>query len=820
MDQQPITMTFPSARWGDRWRRIRGEPVEQDLGRYRQPLLAIRILAATLTQLPDGELTARAQALAARARAGALPDSLRDPLFALVVENTRRVLGLSIYDEQLIAGLAMSEGKVVEMQTGEGKTLAAVAPVALHALAGAGAHVLTFNDYLARRDAGWMGPIYRRLGLRVAYVEQGMPADERRQAYAADVTYVTAKEAGFDFLRDQLRLEPDQLVQRPFHFALVDEADSILIDEARIPLVIATHAEEAVGAERMAALVRRLERGLDFDTDPQGRNIALTERGAHLLEQALGCDNLYQSGNQELLADARNALHAQHLLRRDVDYIVRDGRVELVDDFTGRVAEQRQWPDGLQAAVEAKEQVALKNEGRILGSVTVQHFVATYPRLAGMTGTARSAAEELAAFYRLGVVVIPTHRPCLRVDEPDLVFTHAEAKRRALVAEIARVFATARPVLVGTASVQESERLAADLTTAGVPVRVLNARNDAEEAEIVGRAGALGAVTISTNMAGRGTDIRLGGPDQAEHAVVAALGGLYVIGTNRHASLRVDLQLRGRCARQGDPGSSRFFISLEDPLIAAYGVRGLIPPGRIPAPQPEPIPDPLVGREVARAQRIIEGTSFDIRMRLWRYSVRIEQQRQTFQGWRRAILEDSEAPGLLAETCPDRWMEVVQRFGTEPAARLERRLTLLAMDHAWSEHLGLVARIRDGIHVVSFGGKDPLTEFTREIHQAFQEMNQLVDEDVGARFLALHLDGPTIDWTQAGLLGPSSTWTYLVHDQPWGNPMLGLLNRSGLAAAAAAVAGPFLLIWAALLHWRRRRKARTQGSQTTGGALP
>ncbi len=811
MEPQTVTtMAFPSARWGDRWRRLRGEPIEQDLHRYRAPLLAIRAQGPTLSALPDDELTARARALAARARASTPVEALREDLFALVVEAARRALGLSIYDEQLIAGLAMAEGRAVEMQTGEGKTLAAVAPVALQALAGAGAHVLTFNDYLARRDAAWMGPIYARLGLQAAHVEQGMTTAERRRAYAAEVTYVTAKEAGFDFLRDQLRLEPEEVVQRPFRFALVDEADSILIDEARIPLVIATHAHESGGAERMAALVQRLERGLDFDTDPQGRNIALTDQGARRLEQALGCDNLYQSGNQELLADARNALHAQHLLRRDVDYIVRDGQVELVDDFTGRVAEQRQWPDGLQAAVEAKEQVAARNEGRILGSVTVQHFVTSYPRLAGMTATARSAAEELAAFYGLAVVVIPTHAPCRRKDEPDRVFTHAAAKRHALVEEIARVHTSGRPVLVGTASVRESEQLAAELGAGGVPVSVLNAKNDAEEAAIVARAGALGAVTISTNMAGRGTDIRLGGPDQSQRDAVAALGGLYVIGTNRHASLRVDLQLRGRCARQGDPGSTCFFISLEDPLIETYGVRSLIPPARIPPPRPEPIEDPLVAREVARAQRIIEGTSFDIRARLWRYSLRLDQQRGHLQSWRRSVLEERESSGLLADSCPERWVAVVRRFGAEQATRLERRLTLLAIDHAWSEHLGLVARIRDGIHVVSFGGKDPLTEFTREIHQAFAEMETLVVEDVAARFQALSLAGERIDWNQAGLLGPSSTWTYLVHDQPWGNPMLGLLNRSGLAAAAAALAGPFLVIWSALLYWRRRRPDPTR----------
>ena len=844
-----------SARWGDRWRRFVGQPVAYDLGSYEGRLARIHEARRALASLPDAGLTDRARALRVLARAGAPLADLVPDLFALVHECAQRALGLTPYDEQLIAGLAMSEGKVAEMQTGEGKTLAAVAPVALFALGGAGAHVLTFNDYLARRDAGWMGPIYRLLGLEVAHVEQGLTLSERRDAYGADVTYLTAKEAGFDFLRDNLCLETGELAQRPFHFALVDEADSILIDEARIPLVIAsqdgvgaaTRKGEAVGGPlplrgegwgggsmiNLAELVKALRRGEDFDTDDQARNIALTDRGARRLEEALGCGSLYETHNLELQADARNALHAEHLLKRDVDYIVRDGRVELVDDFTGRVAERRQWPDGLQAAIEAKERVELKAEGRILGSITMQHFVANYPHLCGMTATARPAAEELEAFYGLSVAVIPTHRPCQREDHDDVVFTHQEAKRRAVVDEIVDVHATGQPVLVGTASVRESEELAAELSRAGVGARVLNAKNDAAEAAIVAEAGAPGAVTISTNMAGRGTDIRLGGPRETQAQEVRALGGLYVIGTNRHASQRVDQQLRGRSARQGDPGSTRFFVSLEDPLIETYGVRGLIPEEHLPAPRAEALGDPMVAREIARAQRIIEGASFDIRKRLWRYSRLMEEQRRAVHSWRRAVLtedsgeseasdededeEDDEtegAAGVLEERAGERWAQLVARLGPEECRRLERRLTLLAIDRVWSDHLALARRIRDNIHVVSFAGKEPLAEYTREVGQAFADLRDLVDDEIVARFQALEVTEDGVDWGQAGLLGPTSTWTYLIHDDPFGqNAMLGFLNRRTTAMAGAAFVGPLLVLWGLVLHYKKRLKRRGKAEE-------
>ena len=419
------------------------------------------------------------------------------------------------FDVQLIAGIALHEGKLAEMQTGEGKTLAAVLPVYLNGLIGKGVHVLTFNDYLARRDAQWMGPIYEFLGLSVGCIQEGMSKPERQQAYLADVTYLTAKEAGFDYLRDSLCLNAGQVVHRPFHCAIVDEADSILIDEARIPLVIAgTAATPETDPRRLAAVAGNLKLHVDFDTDDEGRNVALSEAGIERAQDLLDGADLYEPENVLLLTQLNLALHAQVLLRRDIDYIVRNGRVELVDELTGRVVEDRHWPDGLQTALEAKEGLQLQPQGRILGSITLQHFLRSYPKLTGMTATAQPAAEELKDFYGLGVVVVPPIRPCIRVDHSNVVFTHKEAKTKALVAEITTVHATGRPILVGTSSVEESEQLAVCLPNSGVCCKVLNARTDELEAKIIAQAGALGAITISTNMAGRGTDIHLGGDDE------------------------------------------------------------------------------------------------------------------------------------------------------------------------------------------------------------------------------------------------------------------------------------------------------------------
>src|SRR5215831_10392553 len=596
-------------RWMRRLEKWRGvELVEENLAPYEEALHEINRRGEDFARKTDDQLREAGASLRERSRRGASSDELLVDVFALAREAAARTLGMRPFDVQVMAGVALSRGKLVEMQTGEGKTLAAVAPACLNACAGRGVHVLTFNDYLARRDAAWMGPVYRFLGLSVGAVQEGMSVDARRAAYAADITYATAKEAGFDFLRDGLCRTPDELVHRPFNFAIVDEADSILIDEARVPLVI---AGERPGSQtslyRTAELIAALARGEDWETDENDRNISLTDRGVDRVESELGCGDLYSAENYLLLVEINQALHARALLHRDVDYIVRDGRIELVDEFTGRVMDDRRWPDGLQAALEAKENLPIRPGGRILGSITLQHFLKHYPGLSGMTATAQPAAEELEGFYGLKVVPIPPNRPCVREDLPDVIFTHKDAKHRSLIAEISRANATGRPVLVGTSSVEESESLARKLSQAGVACRVLNAKNDEAEAEIIAEAGAVGAVTISTNMAGRGTDIRLGGAREEERERVVVLGGLYVIGTNRHESRRIDDQLRGRAGRQGDPGTSRFFISLEDDLIQRYGVVSLIPASHRPVRQPGPITDPVVSREIARAQRIVEG---------------------------------------------------------------------------------------------------------------------------------------------------------------------------------------------------------------------
>jgi preprotein translocase subunit SecA len=792
--------------------RLQGSTIHHDLGAYEAWLGAIGRLEPELRDLADAGLAARSRGLRDEARAGRPLDDLQVRAFALVREAARRALGLRPFDVQVIAGLALHQGTVVEMQTGEGKTLAAVMPACLHALTGQGVHVLTFNDYLARRDAEWMGPIYRALGLTVGWIAGGLAPTRRREAYAADVTYVTAKEAGFDHLRDLLATTTGDLVHRPFHFALVDEADSLLVDEARVPLVIAGAVERAESsAGRMAALVASLETAVHFDTDEYGRNVELTEAGFERAERALGCGNLLAEENYKLLTELHCALHARALLRRDADYIVRDGRIEIVDELTGRVVEDRHWPDGLQAALEAKEGLERRSDGRILGSMTLQHFLAAYPRLCGMTGTAQDAAREIDEFYGLPVAVVPTHRPMIRVDEPDVVFTHREAKEAAVVAEVRRAQAAGRPVLVGTLTIDESERIAGRLRATGVRCEVLNARNDDREARIVAGAGAPGAVTISTNMAGRGTDIRLGGADEARRDDVVALGGLYVIGTNRHESRRVDLQLRGRAGRQGDPGSSRFFVSLEDDLLVRFGVDRLIPAALRPAKRDAPIESVIVRREIARAQRIVEGQNLEIRRTLWRYASAIEDNRRLLQARRQALLRGEEEPDVWREE-GERYDALLAVAGEAAVRRAETAVTLAHIDRAWSEYLCFVADVREGIHLVGLGGQDPLSRFKVQAAEAFRAMEADVDDSVRAALDEIRpgVDGVDLSGIAAVTVfkGPSSTWTYLVNDDPFRNQLGAMLTgpgRTTFAIGAALFATPLLVLLGIVDRYFRKR---------------
>jgi preprotein translocase subunit SecA len=551
-----------------------------------------------------------------------------------------------------------------------------------------------------------------------------------------------------------------------------------MIDEARVPMVLAgATGPPPVDPRGLTALAERLVPGRDLEVDEYARNLVLTEEGLARAEAELGVENLHRPAHRPLLTALNLALHARVLLRRDVDYIVREGRVEVVDEFTGRVVPDRRWPDGLHCALEAKEGVEVRPEGTVLQSLPLQHFFRLYPGLAGMTATAAPAAAELHAFYGLEVAVIPPHRPRARRDEPDLVFADRASKRQAVVEEAAARHARGQPVLIGTASVAESEELSGALGAAGIPHRVLNARNDEQEAAVIAEAGSRAAVTLSTNMAGRGTDIRLGGASERERAEIAALGGLRVIGTNRHESRRVDDQLRGRAGRQGDPGSSRFFVSLEDDLVDRYGIAEAVVPlledhsrGRVETP--------AAAAEIERAQRIIEGQNFEIRRTLWSYSSMVEEQRRILAGGRERALLDPSAIDLFARRCPERHARLRERLGPEAALAVEQRLALLAMDRAWSDHLARLADVREGLHLHQlagldwFGGiwglrKTPLDVFHQMAVEAFDRTLSQLEERAVAACEALEESAEGIDLERDDLQGPRSTWTYLVSDTPF-----------------------------------------------------
>lgn len=781
---------------------------------YRQLITNINHRRTNLEKTPDNQLKKMSQNLKQQALNGTPLDQLLVDAFALACEAARRVLHLRPFDVQIAAAIAIHRGNLAQMDTGEGKTLAAVLPAYLNSLTGNGVHVLTFNDYLARRDAGWMGPIYTFLDLSVGFVQEGMSIKERQNAYNADITYLTAKEAGFDFLRDQRSQNKEDLVHRPFHFAIVDEADSILLDEARIPLVIAGEMPVSrANPYQLAQLVRTLQKDTHYYFDKYSRDVNYTDTGLDHLENELGCENLHALENIQLLSALNLALQAEHLLHRDIDYIVRKGKIELVDEFTGRVADKRRWPYGLQTAIEAKEGLDVQPEGTILGSITLQHYLALYSKLAGMTATAQTSGEELDTFYQLKVVVIPPNRTCIRTDHPDIIFTHKEAKKNALIREITNVRAAGRPILVGTADVEESEQLAASLREAGITCNVLNAKNDEAEAAVVAEAGAPGAVTISTNMAGRGTDIRLGGKNETYRDEVTALGGLYVIGTNRHESRRIDNQLRGRAGRQGDPGSSRFFVSMEDDLLVRYRLEELIPAVHRRTPRETPIDSPIIGREIARAQRIIEGQNLEIRKTLRQYTFMVEQQRQLLQQRRMEVLLGIEPPTLLAAGSPERYKKLLHVVGMPVLKQVEKEIALFHIDKAWTEHLAYVSFVREGIHLMGLGGKNPSFEFQKKIINAFDDLEQEIDRRILETFNTAHITENGIDAEREGLTGPSSTWTYLINDNPFENQLFGVLVGSNAFAFGAgiffAMNAPLALlgILARLIHrvWKRKK---------------
>jgi preprotein translocase subunit SecA len=774
-------------RWKAWLAHVRGDPVEQDPQRLRTLAASIGRCEETLQSCTSAALRDRARAMADEIREGGSARSISVEWFALVREVANRELGVRAFDTQMVAGLALTEGAVCELATGEGKTLVVVLAASLRALAGKGVHVLTANDYLARRDAAWMAPVYENLGLTVSAVHERMNPADRRKVYAADVTYGAATEIGFDFLRDRLAKLPEHTTQRELASAIVDEVDSILIDEARIPLVIAgrsatarVHSSTPTPAEA-ATLVRTLDEGSDYQCDTERRNASLSESGARKVERELGCESLYTDSNRDTLAMLNLSLHAHALLERDVDYIVRDGEIELIDAFKGRVADRRRWPHGLQAALEAKEHLRNTEEGRPLGSITLQALLRLYPYWSGVTATAQSAAIDFFELYRKGVIAIPQNRPCKRIDLPDRVYTHAEARDAAVAREVARVHTTGRPILVGTASVSESEALAERLADLGVDCQLLNARNDEAEATVIADAGAVAAVTISTNMAGRGTDIRLGGADERGREAVVALGGLYVIGTNRHDCKRIDDQLRGRSGRQGDPGASRFYVSLEDPLIERYGVLDLMPVEYQRSRVNEAIDDLRVARQIAHAQRIVEAQHADIRKALENYTRGTESMRQGLQSWRQEVLTGLSSGGL-DQLAPDMAQQLRETFGESGFVAVERDITLASIDAEWADHLERVNEIREGIHffhglkgfgglgVTNFGKGGPLTHFREREIESFESLQDQIDEAMlSAAKSALRRGSGTGDepLPSAPTDSAGATWAYVVGDDPY-----------------------------------------------------
>jgi preprotein translocase subunit SecA len=797
-------------------RRLNGATLEYNPSAYAELVKAIQNRHEHLAAQSDSHLQKMSMVLTQEAQNGIPLDNLLVPAFALVYEAARRILSLSPFDSQLFGAIVLHQGKVAQMPTGEGKTLAAVFPAFLNGLAGKGVHILTFNDYLARRDAHWMGPIYRFLGLKAAFIEEGMSSRERRKAYQADITYLTANEAGFDFLRDTLvRCKEDQ-VQRGWHFALVDEADAILIDAARTPLVIASAIEDASGgARQLARIARTLKRDRDVELDEYGRNFSLSEHGARRVEALLNCGSLYAPRNMDLLTRLNCAIHAEFLFARDVDYIVRNHKIELVDEFTGRVAESRRWPDGLQAALEAKENLPQQSKGRILNTITLRHFMARYDTISGMTATAQAAEEEFKQFYNLDIVIIPPHKPCIRQDLPDRIFHTKTAKQKALLEEIVKLHNTGRPILVGTSSVAESEILAAELRRSGVHCQVLNAKNDALEAGIVARAGQLGAVTISTNMAGRGTDIRLGVSDEKEKDRVAGLGGLYVLGTNRYESRRIDDQLRGRAGRQGDPGSSCFYISLEDDLFVKYHLADLLPPKRVAVDRRGEINSRVVKREIERVQRIIDGQNLEIKKTLNKYSWLPEIQRQIIASQREAVISEESNQTFFQSRCPDHFNRLSAGPHADQLPTLCRTILLHCLDDAWSRYLDCLAEIREGIHLTRLGLTDPLHAFQKLAIEMFEQLQEEMEVQMVEAFERIDPDCDDIIGRHPDLQGPASTWTYLVNDDPF-EQMIGLDLAINISRAISIG-----LLWLTLMlvHWFEKFKDRRQ-KRRHGGRQP
>ncbi|MFD4674956.1 accessory Sec system translocase SecA2 [Lentzea sp. NPDC058450] len=743
-------MTTLMARLKQRMRRFAQKPGSVDLAPFQALLSDVEKHADAFKAFSDEELTAHAKKLR--------EESTDTELVALTREAAERAIGQRPFDVQVLGALGMLSGLVVEMATGEGKTLAGAMAAAGFAIKGKRVHVVSVNDYLAQRDAEWMGPLYALLGVSVGWINGSSKAEERREAYQCEVTYAPVSEIGFDILRDRIVTREEDLIVPEQQVALIDEADSVLVDEARVPLVLAGSTSAEAADPVIADLVKRLRQELHYEVDDEERNVFLTGAGSEAVERALGEIDLYsQEHVTSTLSKVNVALHAQVLLHRDVDYIVRDGKVHLINDTRGRVAKLQRWPDGLQAAVEAKENVQTTESGEILDSMTVQALLSRYPTRCGMTGTAVAVAETLREFYELEVLVIPPNKQNIREDEHFRLYATLEQKEDAIVEEIKTVHESGRPILVGTLDVAESERISSKLRAADIECVVLNAKNDAEEASIIADAGSYQRITVSTQMAGRGTDIRLGGHEGEDHDRIAELGGLYVIGSGRHSSSRLDDQLRGRAGRQGDPGGSVFFSSMQDELITQYA-----PDAEDPSEVDNDgrVHDKGLLHTFEHAQRVAEGVNLEIHRNTWRYNKLIEHQRDILLRHRDVVLTTDAAFEKVGEK---------EGVSDEVASEAARKITLFFLDDLWTHHLTFLSDLREGIHLRALARQNPLDEFHREAIPAFNKIVPESWELTTEKYEAAKITDDGYDLADAGVKRPSSTWTYLVHDNPFGS---------------------------------------------------
>lgn len=746
----------------------------------------IEALEPSISALTDAALRDKTEEFKSRLTEGETLDDLLPEAYAVVREAAKRVLGMRHFYVQLVGGIVLHRGDIAEMKTGEGKTLVATLPAYLNALTGKGVHVVTVNDYLARRDREWMGQVFEFLGMTVGLNENGMTPEEKRAAYQADITFGTNNEFGFDYLRDNMVLYPEQIVQRELHFAIVDEVDSILIDEARTPLIISGQANKATDLYYKAdQLVRRLKPGDDYTIDEKTRTVTLTESGVDKAESFLGIDNLYDARNITVNHHVQQALKAHVLMKRDRDYVVNEDGVVIVDEFTGRLMHGRRYSDGLHQAIEAKEGLQVQRESMTLATITLQNYFRLYQKLAGMTGTAKTEEEEFRKIYGMSVVQIPTHKPMIRKDLSDVLYRTEDAKFRAVVEEIVRRHAKGQPVLVGTVSIDKSEKLSRMLKKRGIPHQVLNAKNHAKEAEIIAQAGQRGAVTIATNMAGRGTDIVLG-------QGVAELGGLHVIGTERHESRRIDNQLRGRSGRQGDPGSSQFFLSLEDDLLRRFAPEWMREWMKNQMDDDTPIEGKRFSRSIESAQKKVEGINFDTRRWVLQYDDVLNQQREIIYKQRRQVLLSDNLRYIVLDMAKDLIQRVVEvhapekdlpdewdldsildfaesvlfpegavaiedleeceepkeltdillkatanhyelrekEIGFDRMQEFSKVVILRTVDRKWMDHIDAMDQLRQGIHLRAYGQTNPLREYQFEGYEMFEQMVHEIQEEV------------------------------------------------------------------------------------------